>query len=160
MNEAFQQFYQSQWGSRWPDLLKALQAPTASVAHVNPWARPGEGRTDRFQGPAILQEPFQIHLLPQKINPERTPGGLMDFYPIDLASIYPVLALKLTGEEEILDLCAAPGGKSLLILEQLKGGKVILNENSRDRRHRLKRVLEDYVPESVRAKCLLKGWIR
>jgi 16S rRNA C967 or C1407 C5-methylase (RsmB/RsmF family) len=38
---------------------------------------------------------------------------------MDAASLLPVLALNLQATESVLDLCAAPGGKSLAMLQTL-----------------------------------------
>jgi len=38
---------------------------------------------------------------------------------MDAASLLPVLALNLEPNDAVLDLCAAPGGKSLAILQTL-----------------------------------------
>ena len=38
---------------------------------------------------------------------------------MDAASLLPVLALNLEPKDTVLDLCAAPGGKSLAILQTL-----------------------------------------
>ena len=42
-----------------------------------------------------------------------------DYYCMDAASVLPIIALDLKEEENVLDLCAAPGGKSMVILQQL-----------------------------------------
>lgn len=44
---------------------------------------------------------------------------------MDAASLLPVLALNLQPTESVLDLCAAPGGKSLAILQTLYPSKSI-----------------------------------
>jgi 16S rRNA C967 or C1407 C5-methylase (RsmB/RsmF family) len=43
---------------------------------------------------------------------------------MDAASILPVVALDLDPSDSVLDLCAAPGGKSLAILQTLQSGKI------------------------------------
>lgn len=43
--------------------------------------------------------------------------GLMDYYLMDAASLLPVLALGLQPGDTVLDLCAAPGGKTLALLQ-------------------------------------------
>lgn len=61
-------------------------------------------------------------------SPERLPGfseGM--FYIQDESSMQAVLAAGLTGNERVLDLCAAPGGKSMMaadILRSLGSGTV------------------------------------
>lgn len=41
----------------------------------------------------------------------------MDYYLMDAASLLPVLALGLQPGDTVLDLCAAPGGKTLALLQ-------------------------------------------
>ena len=48
---------------------------------------------------------------------------LSAYYLFDAASVLPVLALDLEPEDHVLDLCAAPGGKSLAILQTMLPGK-------------------------------------
>ncbi|XP_073758770.1 5-cytosine rRNA methyltransferase NSUN4 isoform X3 [Callorhinus ursinus] len=43
--------------------------------------------------------------------------GVMDYYLMDAASLLPVLALGLQPGDTVLDLCAAPGGKTLALLQ-------------------------------------------
>ncbi len=43
-----------------------------------------------------------------------------DFYVQDIASILLVDALNIQGDEKVLDLCSAPGGKALAIAEDIK----------------------------------------
>ena len=42
---------------------------------------------------------------------------------MDAASILPVIALDLQEGDSVLDLCAAPGGKSLCIMQTGLAGK-------------------------------------
>ena len=42
---------------------------------------------------------------------------------MDAASLLPVLAMNLQPTESVLDLCAAPGGKSLAILQTVYPSK-------------------------------------
>ncbi|XP_070099030.1 tRNA (cytosine(34)-C(5))-methyltransferase, mitochondrial isoform X3 [Equus przewalskii] len=44
-------------------------------------------------------------------------GNLKKYYLLNAASLLPVLALELRDGEKVLDLCAAPGGKSIALLQ-------------------------------------------
>jgi 16S rRNA C967 or C1407 C5-methylase (RsmB/RsmF family) len=55
-------------------------------------------------------------------------------------------------------MCAAPGGKSLVLAEKLNGtGTLICNEYSLNRRQRLIQVMQQYVPREVREKHI---WVK
>jgi 5-methylcytosine rRNA methyltransferase NSUN4 len=75
-------------------------------------------------------------------------------YILDRASLLPVELLAPQPGERILDLCAAPGGKSLLIAEAMAfQGQLDCNDVSQERLTRLRKVFRDYeVPESK------EGW--
>lgn len=44
-------------------------------------------------------------------------SGLLGYYLLDAASVLPVLALDVQLGHAVLDLCAAPGGKTLALLQ-------------------------------------------
>ncbi|KAM6144609.1 tRNA (cytosine(34)-C(5))-methyltransferase, mitochondrial [Phoenicopterus ruber ruber] len=44
-------------------------------------------------------------------------GKLKEYYLLNAASLLPVLALEVKDGEDVLDLCAAPGGKSVAMLQ-------------------------------------------
>lgn len=84
--------------------------------------------------------------------------GQTEFYKMDPASIMVARALKVQEEDLVLDMCAAPGGKSLILAEGLKStGQLVSNEISKDRRERLMRVFQDYIPKDQRQNVYVKG---
>ncbi|XP_048459234.1 tRNA (cytosine(34)-C(5))-methyltransferase, mitochondrial isoform X1 [Rhincodon typus] len=75
---------------------------------------------------------------------------LKDYYLLNAASLVPVLALDVQDGERVLDLCAAPGGKSLAILQYATPGFFLCNEYNVLRHQRLKQTLGSFVPEDLR----------
>jgi 16S rRNA C967 or C1407 C5-methylase (RsmB/RsmF family) len=68
---------------------------------------------------------------------------------MDAASILPVEALDLLPGDKVVDLCAAPGGKSFLCSLKLKNqGLLVSNDRSAARRARIHRIFDDYIPKT------------
>ena len=80
--------------------------------------------------------------------------GLKMYYPLDLASAMPVLALvgSTSHPRAVLDACAAPGGKFLVMAgvflsDSLPATKLVAIENDAFRLSRLKQNLRLYLPK-------------
>lgn len=52
-------------------------------------------------------------------SPEPNESRLLDYYCLDASSVLPVLAMNIQKNDHILDLCASPGGKTLVMLQTL-----------------------------------------
>jgi 16S rRNA C967 or C1407 C5-methylase (RsmB/RsmF family) len=80
-----------------------------------------------------------------------TLSGLVQDYHLDGASTVPPQVLNVQPGDEVLDMCAAPGGKSLQLALAMKGqGRLVLNEMSRTRRNRLARVVDEHLTAEQR----------
>jgi 16S rRNA (cytosine1407-C5)-methyltransferase len=80
-------------------------------------------------------------------------------YRMDPASVRAAESLRLGDSGTILDACAAPGGKSLVIASALPAGAFLLaNEPSRERRRRLLNVLDGHLPAELRARVSVSGF--
>ncbi|XP_050295347.1 5-methylcytosine rRNA methyltransferase NSUN4 [Anthonomus grandis grandis] len=75
----------------------------------------------------------------------RASTGVLNYYIMDGGSILPILALDLTPGCTVLDLCAAPGGKSLLAIQTLYPDRVLSNDISYSRVNRIKHVYEQFL---------------
>ncbi|KAL1497628.1 hypothetical protein ABEB36_008556 [Hypothenemus hampei] len=71
--------------------------------------------------------------------------GVLNYYLMDGGSILPVLALDLKPDCNLLDVCAAPGGKSLLALQTLYPHCVVSNDVSMSRTHRIENVYQQFL---------------
>jgi 16S rRNA C967 or C1407 C5-methylase (RsmB/RsmF family) len=118
-------YFSEIYGARWTEQLKpALLKPTSKVYVDGKLASNGE------------------------LNISQVP--VAGAYALDRASIEAVYALDLQPGQDFMDVCAAPGGKSLMALH-LSQTKIQarLNDSSKDRIARLKAVMFDYLPEEV-----------
>ena len=84
-------------------------------------------------------------------------AGLKSYYIMDLASLICAHTLPVNPSDDVLDMCAAPGGKSLILMEKLTKGSLWVNELSAKRRDRLKQVIRDYIPKLERERIFIKG---
>ena len=77
-------------------------------------------------------------------------SGAEKSYFLDSASIFAALCLPLEGAEQIVDLCAAPGGKTLVLASRMPSDAVLFsNERSPQRKHRLSVVVEECLPPQI-----------
>lgn len=95
--------------------------------------------------------PFATYINASRIPPSpQTRAGLLYYYTLDAASLIPVCSLAVREDSCVLDLCAAPGGKSFMILQQLSSnGGLALNEPSPARMRRLKSVIRKCLPKEL-----------
>lgn len=158
------------FGERWPILRQALLQPNRHVALRNGFVDTNPFRELEAQGQELKLMIEEAHceafcspsgstLPPPRTDPA---SGLRQYYFLDLASVIAALNLDIYPGQRVLDMCAAPGGKTLVIAHQLFGagdttGQLVANDRSSDRRARLKGVLSDYLPPNVLGCCSLHG---
>ncbi|KAM5180788.1 tRNA (cytosine(34)-C(5))-methyltransferase, mitochondrial [Mantella aurantiaca] len=75
-------------------------------------------------------------------------GKIKDYYVLNASSLLPVLALDVKDGEMVLDMCAAPGGKSIALLQCASPGLLHCNEPDAHRSVWLRKTLESFVPPS------------
>lgn len=84
--------------------------------------------------------------------------GLLEPYFMDRTSIETAMLLPIEEGLDVLDMCAAPGGKSIVIASRLKGsGSLVSNDRSSDRRGRMRKAFETSLPEDWRSNITITG---
>ena len=80
-------------------------------------------------------------------------------YYLDQASIYAAQALPPLDEGSYLDMCAAPGGKTLVLASGMgQEAHMQANELSRSRRARLLTVLAEHLPPDISTRIEVTGY--
>ena len=118
-------------------LLAALQEPAPTAVLFPSVGAAAQGVPQlRREGFALKPDPaLPLTYTVEGGNPAQSEAfkrGL--FYVMDPASQGPAALLPLKGSEAVLDLCAAPGGKTILLSGRLKEGGWILAADSSRRR--------------------------
>lgn len=115
--------------------------------------KPGEGNAVTFQdSDALLRWPDMLTVLAfPRSDTSRFPKpdmehGLYDHFAMCGSSLLPVLLLGMEPGDSVLDMCAAPGGKSLAMLQTCYPGLLQSNDQSRARVQRVKSVIKQFYP--------------
>jgi 5-methylcytosine rRNA methyltransferase NSUN4 len=152
--EGFNQFYEEMYGERWSALKEALLCPKKHVAIINPYSY----YRLREQPLVISGISLEHEVADSFAPPEKTDQGYLNYYLMDAASLLPVEALEINPGDKVVDLCAAPGGKSFLCALKLKGkGLLVSNDRSAARRARIHRIFDDYIPKTEQRNLKITG---
>ena len=85
--------------------------------------------------------------------------GLIKPYMMDAASVLAALSLRLPDKGTILDACAAPGGKTLVLVSRMAAdANLLANELSGERRRRLVNVLNEHLDTELRQRVTISGF--
>ena len=126
--ELFLERMKGQLGEEYEDFLSSLERPRAVALRFNPL------KGDKIPPLPFLGEPVPWEPLGYYYDPEARPGlhtfhdaGV--YYLQEASAMAPVVLLDPQPGEKILDLCAAPGGKTTQIAGRMMGkGLLVCNE--------------------------------
>ncbi|XP_064324799.1 tRNA (cytosine(34)-C(5))-methyltransferase, mitochondrial isoform X2 [Phalacrocorax carbo] len=159
----FEKQYTMELGDTWASVRDVLTHPLCwqYAVLLNKFSQSTElESTLRVKGyhPA-LQGPLPYLPASLKCYIRRTPGRfpaqkhqagkLKEYYLLNAASLLPVLALEVKDGEDVLDVCAAPGGKSVAILQCACPGQFHCNEYDDLRSRWLKQTIESFIPDPL-----------
>ncbi|XP_074245268.1 tRNA (cytosine(34)-C(5))-methyltransferase, mitochondrial isoform X1 [Saimiri boliviensis] len=159
----FEKQYSKELGDTWNTVREILTSPSCwqYAVLLNRFNYPFEMEKDLhlkgyhtlFQG-SLPNYPKSMKCYlsrtPGRIPSERHQvGNLKKYYLLNAASLLPVLALELRDGEKVLDLCAAPGGKSIALLQCACPGYLHCNEYDSLRFRWLRQTLESFIPQPL-----------
>eukprot|EP01053_Blabericola_migrator_P006241 Blabericola_migrator_1__6240@NODE_314_length_10020_cov_127_741485_g257_i0_p4_GENE_NODE_314_length_10020_cov_127_741485_g257_i0NODE_314_length_10020_cov_127_741485_g257_i0_p4_ORF_typecomplete_len330_score45_09Methyltr_RsmBF/PF01189_17/9_2e38Methyltrans_SAM/PF10672_9/0_00013FtsJ/PF01728_19/2_1e03FtsJ/PF01728_19/0_067_NODE_314_length_10020_cov_127_741485_g257_i089999988 len=143
------QCMEAAYGDRWPHLSKALKERPQFVLEVKNPNTAEDSSADETEGKIVVKgfAASSVDLI------VRDSSSNIGSYYMDPASAFPVIALRLQDNDIVLDLCAAPGGKSLLMGATLNlyesattRPQLICNEMSQSRLQRLQKTIRSHFP--------------
>ena len=140
--EAFLIRLKQQLGDEYDDYLQSLDRPRAVALRLNPL------KTDEVPALPFLEEPVPWWSNGYYYTPDARPGlhvwheaGV--YYLQEASAMAPVSGLEPQPGEIVLDLCAAPGGKTTQIAGHMRGeGLLVCNEINPKRAKILSRNIE------------------
>jgi len=106
----------------------------------------------KIESESLLNFPAHLHVFtfpPRVLDSFPKPQtGLLkttNYYCMDLASLLPVLCLGTRPGDAVLDMCSAPGGKALCLIQTLLPGVLVCNDVNRERLSRVASVLGQFL---------------
>jgi 16S rRNA C967 or C1407 C5-methylase (RsmB/RsmF family) len=159
-SHSFYQYFSKVFQDRWPTLFEALQKREAQVARRNNLSPVENLNSKKWSKLSEKSELPGCFWIPEgeSCQPERNADELLDVYIMDPASVMVARALDVQPGDRLLDMCAAPGGKTLVMIEGMgDDGSIYSNDLSPERRERLKKVIQQYVPRTIRDRVWVTG---
>ena len=129
MHPAFLEEIRALLGDETEDFLAEMERPCEHSLRLNPFRENAAEAAAEFTGDAVLWCPDGRYIKPGA-RPGLSPLHFAGAYYIQEASaMAPAMALDVQPGDKVLDLCAAPGGKSGQLAAALQGeGLLISNE--------------------------------
>nr|XP_046192503.1 tRNA (cytosine(34)-C(5))-methyltransferase, mitochondrial-like isoform X5 [Oncorhynchus gorbuscha] len=131
----------------------------SSIPHPGPHpTSPTQPSSIPHPGPPPPSLQCFIHPSPVRYpSPPHRQGQLKPYYLMNAASLLPVLALGVEEGDRVLDLCSAPGGKALAILQTADPALLCCNEMDPHRRDWLAKTLESFIPQSLSSRVTVSN---
>ncbi|NXJ76347.1 NSUN3 protein, partial [Trogon melanurus] len=159
----FEKQYTTELGDTWTSVRDVLTYPSCwqYAILLNKFSPSAElentlcakGYHPAFQGSLpYLPASFKCYIrrIPGRFPAQKHQAGkLKEYYLLNAASLLPVLALEVKDGEDVLDLCAAPGGKSVAVLQCAWPGHFHCNEYDDLRSRWLKQTMESFIPDPL-----------
>lgn len=125
---AFHAAFSAQFLGRYADLFQALAAPVQHVALLNAFTTVNDCDELGITRRVCQVGPITCYRFPEPPATYPPPPScpytqLKQWYWLDFASVLPPLLLGVAPHHVVLDMCAAPGGKSLALAMQLLLGQ-------------------------------------
>ncbi len=169
---AFEHYFSKIYGARWPQIRQSFFEKSFKIARRNLFfeAELWNQKNDQWVG-AELSRLSNCFSLKEDVDFQRLNEVRLPLYRMDPASVVAARALQVKASDRVLDMCAAPGGKSLILIEAMCGlnfnnpdpaelnlnGHFVANELSAKRRHRMMTVIKRYLPKEVRSLVRMRG---
>ncbi|XP_066477376.1 tRNA (cytosine(34)-C(5))-methyltransferase, mitochondrial [Tiliqua scincoides] len=161
--EHFEEQYSKELGDAWSPVREVLTTPHSwqYAVLLNKFSFSSEVENElRLKGYRLLfpetspcfRQSLKCYIMsaPGRFPAQKHRAGkLKDYYLLNAASILAVLALDPESGEKVLDMCAAPGGKSIAVLQYARPGLLYANEYDSLRSNWLKQTLESFIPTSL-----------
>ena len=143
-NPAFEEYYRNIWGDRWAKLRESLLLPAATIPYGEALAKPYMMDRASILAASSLRFP--------EGNSDQVIGSRS-------RQVLRQVPRQVHEERLILDACAAPGGKSLVIASRMpREFKLLSNELSGERRRRLVNALDEHLDEEKRSRVTVSGF--
>jgi len=169
---AFELYFSKIYGPRWLIMRQAFSQPGFKIARRNLFFDPHvwTQKHGNWVGEELSFLPNCYHVN-ESVDLQSLDEILLPLYRMDPASVVAARALQVQPGDRVLDMCAAPGGKSLILIEAMCGlniksqdlsvidltGHFVANELSAKRRHRMMTVIKRYLPKEVRSLVRMRG---